>query len=213
MLAWLGAAPLAGVALAPASAQAQQAAAAAGKFKAIPPRERIRQRYFPDITLVTHEGRRVRLYDDLVKDNIVIINFMYARCDGVCLPITANLVKVQKLLGDRMGKDIFINSFTLKPEQDTPESLKRYAELNKVGPGWSFITGTPADMERVRRKLGFVDPDPVVDADKRNHLGNLNYGNEPMMRWGGVPGTSKPEWIVKMLSWVDWPKNAKGERI
>jgi protein SCO1/2 len=216
MVALLGVAPLAGAVLALGEAEAQtptQETPAQTKFKSIPPRERIRQRYFPNLVLTTHEGKKVRLYDDLIKDKIVIINFMYAKCDGVCLPVTANLVKVQKLFGDRMGRDIFINSFTLKPEQDTPEALKRYAEMYKVGPGWSFVTGAPADMETVRRRLGFVDPDPVLDADKSNHIGNLSYGNEPLSRWGGAPGTSKPDWIVKMVSWVDWPKNRKGERI
>lgn len=211
MVALLGAAPLAGGVLLLGEAHAETPAAG-NRFKAIPPRERVRQRYFPDLVLTTHEGRKVRLYDDLIKDKIVIINFMYAKCDGICPPVTMNLVKVQKLLGDRMGKDIFINSFTLKPEQDTPEALRRYAEAHKVKPGWSFITGSPADMETVRRKLGFTDPDPVRDADKTNHIGNISYGNEPMMRWGGAPGTSRPEWIVKMVSWVDWPKEMKGER-
>ena len=212
MLALLGAAPFTGAVLTLGEADAETPAAAS-KFKSIPPRERIRQRYFPDLVLTTHEGRKVRLYDDLIKDKLVIINFMYARCDGVCLPITANLVKVQKMFGDRMGRDVVINSFTLKPEQDTPAVLKRYAEAYKVGPGWSFVTGSPADMETLRRKLGFVDPDPVRDRDKRNHIGNISYGNEPLSRWGGAPGTSKPDWIFKMVSWVDWPKNTKGERI
>jgi protein SCO1/2 len=138
---------------------------------------------------------------------------MYAKCEGVCIPVTANLVKVQKLLGDRMGKDIFINSFTLKPEQDTPEVLKRYADAYKVQKGWNFVTGKPADLELLRRKLGFTDPDPERDRDKTNHIGNISYGNEPLQRWGGAPGTAKASFIVEMVSWVDWPKDAKGGRI
>jgi protein SCO1/2 len=212
MVALLGTAPLVGGLLTLGEAHAQ-APGPASKFKEIDPRERIRQRYFPDLVLTTHEGKKVHLYDDLIKDKIVIINFMYAKCEGVCLPVTANLVKVQKLLGDRMGRDIFINSFTLKPEQDTPEVLKRYADAYKVKPGWTFVTGAPADMETIRRKLGFTDPDPERDRDKSNHIGNISYGNEPLQRWGGAPGTSKPDWIVKMVSWVDWPKDAKGGRV
>lgn len=212
MVALLGAAPLAGGILTLGETRAQTLTTGT-RFKNIDPRERIRQRYFPDLVLTTHEGKRVRFYDDLIKDKIVIINFMYAKCEGICPPVTANLVKVQKLLGDRLGRDIFINSFTLKPEQDTPEVLKRYADAYKAKPGWTFVTGAPADMETVRRKLGFTDPDPARDADKTNHIGNLSYGNEPLLRWGGTPGMSKPDWIVKMVSWVDWPKNGKGERI
>ncbi len=212
MVALLGTAPLVGGLLTLGETHAQTTGPVS-KFKEIAPRERVRQRYFPNLVLTTHEGKKVRFYDDLIKDKIVIINFMYAKCEGVCLPVTANLVKVQKLLGDRLGRDIFINSFTLKPEQDTPEVLKRYADTYKVKPGWNFVTGSPNDMETIRRKLGFVDPDPERDADKTNHIGNVSYGNEPLIRWGGAPGTSKPEWIVKMVSWVDWPKNRKGERI
>lgn len=42
-----------------------------------------RSDYFPNIRLVTHENKTVRLYDDLVKDHTVIINFMYTRCTGI----------------------------------------------------------------------------------------------------------------------------------
>lgn len=36
---------------------------------------------------------------------------MYATCEGVCPTITANLVKVQNLLGNRVGRDIsFVES-------------------------------------------------------------------------------------------------------
>lgn len=187
------------------------------KFADIPSRERIRQRYFPNLVLTNHLGKKVRFYDDLVKDKIVIFNFMYAKCEGICMPITMNLVKVQKLLGDRMGRDIFMYSFTLKPEEDTPLKLANYADLHHVKPGWSFLTGDPADLELLRRKLGYVDPDPEVDKDKSNHIGVIKYGNEPLQRWGGCPAMSKAPWIVKTLSWVDWPKeketpNGKGGR-
>src|SRR5262244_4555241 len=77
------------------------------------PRERLAERSFPNVTLTTHEGKKVKFYDDLLKDKIVIINFMYIRCQGTCPGTTANLVKVQKLLGDRVGKDIFMYSITL----------------------------------------------------------------------------------------------------
>src|SRR5215204_6339723 len=98
------------------------------KWKVVSPREKIRSRHFPNVVLTTHEGKKVRFYDDLMKDKIVVINFMYVKCEGVCTGITANLVKLQKLLGSRLGQDIFMYSFTLKPEQDSPEVLRRYAE-------------------------------------------------------------------------------------
>lgn len=168
-------------------------------------RERIRQRHFPNVLLTTHTGKQVRFYDDLIKDKIVVINFMYVKCDGVCPGITANLAKLQKLLGARLGRDIFMYSFTLKPEQDSPEVLRRYAAAYRAKKGWTFLTGTPDDMELLRRSLGFTDPDPKLDADKSNHIGNIRYGNERLQLWGSCPGLSRPSWMAESISWVDWP--------
>jgi protein SCO1/2 len=202
LVAALGAAPLAVPLLAHA-----QSTEVSSKFKQIPSRERIRQRYFPNLVLTNHEGNKVKFYDDLVKDKIVIFNMFYAKCEGICSPITRNLVRLQNILGSRVGKDIFMYSFTLKPKEDNVDALAHYAHMHKVKPGWSFLTGSAEDMETVRRKLGFVDPDPQVDKDLSNHIGVIKYGNEPLERWGGCPGMQAPEWIAETLSWVDWPKN------
>jgi protein SCO1/2 len=207
LMALLGAAPFAGALVArgetPASKPVLMNTSA---------RERLRELHFPNLLLTTHEGKKVRFYDDLLKDKLVFINFMYAKCEGVCPGITANLVRVQKLLGSRVGRDVFMYSFTLKPEHDTPEVLKEYAEAYKVGKGWSFVTGAPADMEELRRKLGFTDPDPLIDADKSSHIGNVRYGNEPLQLWGSCPGMSKPSWMVESINWLERPKAGKGDR-
>lgn len=178
-------------------------------------RERMRQLHFPNVLLTTHEGKKVRFYDDLLKDKIVLINFMYAKCEGICPGITTNLVRVQRLLGDRVGRDIFMYSFSLKPQEDTPQKLTEYTRMHKVGPGWQFLTGDPSDMELLRRNLGFTDPDPLVDADKSSHIGNVRYGNEPLERWAACPGMAHAKFIVESIGWLD-PKTGtetgKGER-
>jgi len=205
-MALIGGAAVAGPLVARAEAQATRPL-----VKSNSARERIRERHFPNVLLTTHDGRKVRFYDDLIKDKIVVINFMYVKCDGVCPGITANLAKLQKLLGSRLGRDIFMYSFTLKPEQDSPEVLSKYAKAYHAKKGWTFLTGTPEDMELLRRKLGFTDPDPKLDADKSNHIGNVRYGNEALQLWGSCPGLSKASWMAESISWVDWPKSGKGE--
>jgi protein SCO1/2 len=172
------------------------------RWATISPREQIRQRYFPEMVLTTHGGTKVRLYQDLIKDRCVVMNFMYARCQGICSPVTANLLRVQSILRDRVGRDIFMYSFTLKPEEDSPAALREYARAHGVGPGWTFLTGAPSDLERLRRSLGFVDPDPTLDADKTNHTGMVRYGNEALQLWAAFPGMSKPEAIAKSILWV-----------
>jgi protein SCO1/2 len=168
----------------------------------LPGREVIRRRYFPDVVLTTHEGKRVRFYDDLLKDKIVVLNLMYARCQGVCPVITANLVKARKLLPEAARSHVHFYSITVKPEEDTPDKLREYAERHGTGPGWLFLTGSPEDVELLRHKLGYVDIDPEVDKDKSRHGGMVRFGNEPLAQWAACQGEAKPEWMAKEISFV-----------
>jgi len=162
---------------------------------------------FPNVLLQTHEGRTVRFYDDLIRGRIVTVNFMYARCQNICPGMTSNLALVQRALGPRVGRDIFMYSITLKPEEDTPAVLKSYAATHAVKPGWLFLTGGRDDVETLRRRLGFVDPDPAVDADTSQHIGVVLYGNDALDRWAACPGLTDPDEIAKYVLWMDRRKS------
>ncbi|HYL06872.1 MAG TPA: SCO family protein [Thermoanaerobaculia bacterium] len=198
------AAGIAGIAGAAAALPASGITAA--EAAAPSPRERIRQLYFPNVALRTQDGKQVRFYDDLVKDKVVTINFFFAQCEEICPLVTANLAKVQQLLGDQVGRDLFMNSISLKPEHDTPAVLKHYAEMHGARPGWTFLTGERADVELLRRSLGFTNPSASVDKDVNQHIGNVRYGNEPLMLWAACPGQARAEWIVESVSWVIRPE-------
>lgn len=158
--------------------------------------------YFPNVILRTQENKPVRFYEDLIKGKVVLINFMYTNCEGLCPRQTANLAAAQRALGDRVGRDIFMYSITLKPEEDTPKVLQEYAKSNRVKPGWLFLTGKSEDVEKLRRKLGFVDPDPILDRDKSQHIGVVLYGNEALDRWAACPALTHPEEIAKYVLWM-----------
>ena len=156
-------------------------------------------RFFPNVTLTTHEGKQVRFYDDLLADRFVVVNFMYTVCEGICTGVTRNLVGAQRLMQDRVGKSIFMYSLTLKPEEDDPDTLAKYVRQNKIGPGWTFLTGDKADLEAIRRKLGFSDPDPSVDSVRSQHTGMVKYGDVATQRWAACPGQLKPESIAQAI--------------
>jgi protein SCO1/2 len=207
----LGAAPVAG-GLSMISTSATGAPAAAGADRVQEQaRESARLRYFPNLTLRTQDDKEVRFYDDLIKGKVVTINFFYAKCDDVCPIVTSNLVKVQQLLGDQVGRQVFMYSFSLKPAEDTPRAMKEYAEMHGVKPGWTFLTGKPEDLELLRRKLGFTTPDRTADKDVTNHTGNIRYGNEPLMLWGATPGMASPEWIAESIEWMVHPDAVRQE--
>ena len=79
--------------------------------------------YFGNAELTTQDGRKVKFYDDLVEGKIVVVDFVFTHCAKQCGLMTASLARVQRLLGDRMGKDIFFYTITLDPDRDTPEVL------------------------------------------------------------------------------------------
>jgi len=157
----------------------------------------------PNVRLKTHQGKTVRFYDDLVRDKLVMINMMYAGCNNSCPPMTQNLVRVQQMLRDRIGRDIFMYSLTLRPEQDHPEDLAHYARQHGVQPGWLFLTGAPRDMEQLRFALGFYDPDPTVDKQDGRHTGMVRIGNDPFRRWGMTPALADPRQIVAAVMHLD----------
>jgi protein SCO1/2 len=167
-------------------------------------RKRIQEQHLPNLSMITHEGKRVLFYDDLVKDKVVTLNFFYANCDEICPLVTANLVKVQKLLGDQVGRDIHMYSFTLKPEEDSVDVIRNYRK--KFGAGWTFFTAAPKDMEKLRVAIGFTYPDPAIDKDTTQHIGNVRYGNEPLMYWSACPGMAHAEFVAETWQWIIHPR-------
>lgn len=158
-----------------------------------------RAAYFPNVEFVDQFGRRLRFYDDIIRGRLVVINMMYTVCSGICPGNTANLLSVQHQLGARVGRDIHMVSISLQPEMDSPAALKSYAEKYGIGPGWTFLGGTRANMELVRRRLGFYDSDPVEDAKLSRHTGMVSIGNERIDRWCMMPALTVSRQIVKTI--------------
>jgi protein SCO1/2 len=149
--------------------------------------------------VVNQDGKTVRFYDDLIRDKVVAINFIYTHCGNSCPAETANLRQVYKLLADRMGKDIFFYSISIDPKHDIPKVLKEYAERFRIGSdsGWSFLTGTKADITLLRKKLGLFRDD--VEADKLSeHNTSFLVGNESTGQWIKRSSFDEP----KVLAWL-----------
>lgn len=164
--------------------------------------------HFPNSPLITQDGKTVKFYDDLIKGKTVVINFIFTRCGNVCPLETAKMVQVYKLLGDRMGKDIFFYSITVDPKHDTPERLKEYAEKFHTGPGWYFLTGTKADIDAVRKSIGMEErpnEDPLT-----GHTTSLTLGNEPSNQWFVDSSMDDPRYVAVIAGdWLSSWKYAK----
>jgi protein SCO1/2 len=150
---------------------------------------------FPNVVLLTQDGESVRFYDDLIKGKVVLINFMFTSCTNQCPLTTANLVKVEEALGERLGRDVRMISVTVDASTDTPAVLKKYSRRYDTKPGWYFVTGRQKDVDLIRRRLGALD----AAVDKTQHTGMLVYGNDATGQWAATPAMALPKAIVRSV--------------
>jgi len=154
------------------------------------------QKYFTDVELVNQNAERVRLYSDVLKNRVVIINAFFATCQGSCLPMNRNLEKLQAAFRERMGKDLYIVSISVDPTVDTPQALKEYAKKLNAVPGRLFLTGKKENVDWALYKLGqYVE-------QREQHTNIFIIGNERTGLWKKAFGLAKPEELVKIVESV-----------
>lgn len=133
--------------------------------------------FFPNLPVVNQDGQALRFYDDLIKDKIVVVMFIYTSCTDICPLTTARMTQIEDKLGAVVGRDIFIVSMTVDPENDTPEKLKAYSKAFGTGPGWTFVTGKPEDIRAINYRLG--ERSKVLSE----HRNEIVLGNDVTGEW------------------------------
>ncbi|MEK6300947.1 MAG: SCO family protein [Acidobacteriota bacterium] len=165
---------------------------------------------FTNARLRTHENKEVRFYDDLIKGKQVLINLMYATCEGTCPIVTSNLVRVYEALKDRMGKDLFMCSITVKPEEDDPAALKDFAGMHRaLRPGWTFLTGDPYDIETIRYRLFSMDH-IAIDTNIYGHTSFVKIINDATNRWLHVDPQASLATVLWKISMAN-PRKSREE--
>jgi protein SCO1 len=154
------------------------------------------ERYFGDVMLTNQDGKQLRLYTDILKGNVVIINSFYSTCNGVCRVTIPVFKQLQESLGERVGKDIRLVSITVDPDNDSPEVLRKYATGVGAKPGWDFLTGDKQTVDQVLYKFGLY-----TDA-KEDHSNIFIIGNESTGLWKKVLGIAPPYEILRSVESV-----------
>ena len=151
------------------------------------------EKYFSDVELINQDGQKLRFYNDVLKNKVVIINTFFTTCTSVCPPMNRNLEKIQDALGDRLGKDAFLVSISVDPGTDTPLRLKDYARRFHARSGWLFLTGKKENVDWALYKLG-----QYVET-KDDHSTIIIIGNEPKGLWKKAFGLAKPEELMRIV--------------
>ncbi len=146
--------------------------------------------------MTNQHKQKAWFYEELIHDKLVLVNFTSVKGEQH-YPIVSNMVKVQNMIGDRLGKDVFIYTISTDPYHDSPESLKELADAH--GAKWQFLTGDPDDMRAILNGFGI-----------RGTINGLSWvGNEKTGRWMTKASRQHPLYIAEAVARLSTGKHYK----
>jgi len=151
---------------------------------------------FPQALVQDQHGEKFWFYENLIQNKVVLLSF--ASLDGERIyPIVDNLIKVQEMLGERLGNDVFIYTITTKPEVDSAQQLKEFAEAK--GARWKFINGDPAAIRQILAAFSVMG----------SIHGSTWIGNQRTGRWLTKPARVQPIFIAEAVAMLSTGKYHK----
>lgn len=152
------------------------------------------RQYFTDLEVVTRDGQAVRFFTDVLKDRVVLINFIFTHCQDACPLISQKLLETRGLLDEAVSGRVYFISISIDPERDTPEALTEFATKFKLtDDNWVFLTGEKQNVEHIVKKLGQYN-DSVEEHSTLILAGNVNKRH-----WVKIPPTMPPIGIAEKL--------------
>jgi protein SCO1/2 len=101
----------------------------------------------PEFSLTNEFGKKFGT--EQLNGKFYIANFMFTSCPSTCPALMEKMDKVQKRIRG-LGTKAQIVTFTVDPENDTPEVLYKFARKKNTNPFvWNFLTGTKSDLQKI----------------------------------------------------------------
>ena len=173
-----------------ASAEVGEIVSADVRGNVLGPRKKM---MIPDVEVLDQEGNTLHFYSDLIKGKTVAINFIFTNCTTICPPLAATFARVQREMGDKVGKDVHFISISVDPLTDTPERLKAWGAKFKAGAGWTFVTGTRQEMDKLLYALG------ASVSRREDHTPSVIIGNDVKGVWTRTYGLAKTSLMVGLI--------------
>lgn len=144
----------------------------------------------PDLELVTEEGRSARLRSELDDGRPVVLNFIYTSCQTTCPMSSVVFASFQRKLG-AASRRVHLVSISIDPDQDTPPRLREYSSHFAARAGWSFYTGSVANILAAQRAFD------AYRGDKMNHIPVTLLRKSPGAPWTRLEGLIGPDELYK----------------
>lgn len=106
--------------------------------------------------LVNQDNQNV-VFPDFVKSKIVVINYIFTNCPDICPLSTNNMRLIQERIKKENIKDVQFISLSFDPEFDTPDVLKKFADIRNLNlSNWVFLTGEKSVTDSIIKKVGVL---------------------------------------------------------
>jgi len=87
---------------------------------------------------------------EFYNDKIYVADFFFTTCPTICPIMTENMGYIQEKI--KNDSDVLLLSFSVTPEIDSVEQLKKYAlEKNVIDSKWNLVTGNKKDIYNLAR--------------------------------------------------------------
>lgn len=143
-----------------------------------------------EFTAQNQDNKKVTL--ESYKGQPWIMNMIFTNCTTVCLPMTANMAKLQQMM---VEEDMVIPlvSFSVDPSFDTPEILKEYGQQYEADfSNWDFLTGyTEDDIKRIAKSVKTLAEKPE-GTDQVTHSTKFFLINGDGIAVKGYDGVNPP---------------------
>ncbi|MES1216633.1 MAG: SCO family protein [Bacteroidota bacterium] len=100
----------------------------------------------PEFSLTNQLGEKISWNE--VGSKIVVLDFFFTHCPTICVPMTKNMKRLQESIrasdkvGDRVPNFVQFLSFSIDPDRDSVQQLKKYADRFQINPeNWWLLTG------------------------------------------------------------------------
>jgi cytochrome oxidase Cu insertion factor (SCO1/SenC/PrrC family) len=147
----------------------------------------------PDVEVLDQDGHKLHFYSDLIKGKTVAINFIFTNCTTICPPLAATFARVQKQMGNKVGRDVRFISISVDPVTDTPQRLKAWGAKFRAGPGWTFVTSGKQEMDTLLSALG------ASVGRREDHSPTVIIGNDLSGEWMRTYGLASPTVMIPLI--------------
>lgn len=112
-------------------------------------------------------------FPEIIKNKITLLAMIYTHCPDICPMTTHNMHLVDQRLPEELRQKINYIVITFDPNRDTPNVLKRFAEIRDLSfNNWTLLSGDEKNTNEVMLKFGIkaIPADSTYDEN-----GELSY--------------------------------------